>query len=136
MEQNFFHMNVSSLCHNFDDLQTLLTRINIKFNIIGITATRLKGYTVEHTQTEANCGGALLYIENSMNYTIRGHLKIYKRKELYFIFIEVIKFKGRNLIIGCIYRHPSMNLTEFTDIYISELLRKISKEDKKSCVYG
>ena len=96
----------------------------------------LKGYTVEHTQTEANCGGALLYIENSMNYTIRGHLKIYKRKELYFIFIEVIKFKGRNLIIGCIYRHPSMNLTEFADIYISELLRKISKEDKKSCVYG
>ena len=42
MGQNFFHMNVSSLCHNFDDLQTLLTRINIKFNIIGITATRLK----------------------------------------------------------------------------------------------
>ena len=42
VEQNFFHMNVSFLCHNFDDLQTLLTRINIKFNIIGITATRLK----------------------------------------------------------------------------------------------
>ena len=96
----------------------------------------LKGYTVEHTQTEANCGGALLYIENSMNDTIRGHLKIYKRKELYSIFIEVVKFKGRNLIIGCIHRHPSMNPTEFTDIYISELLRKVSKEDKKSCVYG
>ena len=95
----------------------------------------LKGYTVEHTQTEANCGGALLYIENSMNDTIRGHLKIYKRKELYSIFIEVVKFKGRNLIIGCIHRHPSMNPTEFTDIYISELLRKVSKEDKKSCVY-
>ena len=78
-------MNISSLCHNFDDLQTLLTTINIKFNVISITETRLKkwlnlnGYTIEHTPTEANCGGALLYIENSMNYTIRDDLKIYKK---------------------------------------------------------
>ena len=39
---NFFHMNISLLCHNFDELQTLLARINTKFNIIGITETRLK----------------------------------------------------------------------------------------------
>ena len=72
-----FHMNISSLCHIFDDLHTLLARMNVKFNIIGITESRYKkntirnininlnGYAIEHTPTEANCGGALLYIDNS-----------------------------------------------------------------------
>ena len=39
---NFLHMNISSICHNFDDLETLLAKINIKFNVIGITETRFK----------------------------------------------------------------------------------------------
>ena len=38
---NFLHMNISSICCNFDDLQTLLAKINVKFNIIDITETRL-----------------------------------------------------------------------------------------------
>ena len=66
---NFLHMNVSSICRNLDDLQTLLAKINVKFNFIGITETRLNktsirntnislsGYSFEHTPTEANCGG-------------------------------------------------------------------------------
>ena len=41
MGQIFVHMNIASLCHNFDGLQTLLARINIKFKIIGIIETRL-----------------------------------------------------------------------------------------------
>ena len=91
---NFFHMSISSLSHNFDELQTLLARINIKFNIIGITETRLKkhsirninidlnSYAIEHTPTEASCGGALLYIISSLNYIVRNDLKLYKKREL------------------------------------------------------
>ena len=67
-------MNISSLCHNFDELHTLLARMKVKSNITGITETRLKkhtvrntninlnGYAIEHTSTEGNCGGALLYV--------------------------------------------------------------------------
>ena len=44
---NFLHMNISFLCHNLDDLQTLLARINVKFNIIGITETKLKKVLLE-----------------------------------------------------------------------------------------
>ena len=80
--KNFLHMNTSSICHNFDDLQTLLARINVTFNVIGITETRLNkssirntdidlsGYSFEHTPTEANCGGALLCIDNNINYIV------------------------------------------------------------------
>ena len=85
-------MNISSLCRNFDDLHTLLSEINLKFDITDITETRLKknsirninidlkGYTIEHTPTEANCGGALLYINNTFNYTVRNDLRIYQKK--------------------------------------------------------
>ena len=44
---NFLHMNISSICRNFDDLETLLAKINVKFNVIGITATRLKNLLSE-----------------------------------------------------------------------------------------
>ena len=95
-------MNISSICRNFDDLQTLLAKINVKFNIIGITETRwnktsirntnndLSGYSFKHTPTEANCRGALLYIDNNINYIVRDDLCIYKTKELESVFIEVI----------------------------------------------
>ena len=79
---NFLHMNISSICRNFDDLQTLFARVNVTFNIIGITETRLNkssirntnidlsGYSFEHNTTEANCRGALLYIDNNINYIV------------------------------------------------------------------
>ena len=40
-------MNISSLCDNFDDLHTLLARMNAKLNIICITETTLKNILLE-----------------------------------------------------------------------------------------
>ena len=83
---NFLHMNISSICRNFDDLQTLLARINVTFNVIGITETRLNkssirntnidlsGYSFEHTPTEANCGSAILQIDHNINYIVQDDL--------------------------------------------------------------
>ena len=147
-DTNFFHMNVSSICRNFDDLETLLAKINVKFNVIGIIEARLKkssirntnvdlnGYSFKHTPTEANCGGALLYIDNNINYIVRDDLCIYRSKELESVFIKIINSKGKNTIEGCVYRHPCMNPTEFVDIYLSELLQKFSKEDKTIMLMG
>ena len=44
---NFLHMNISSICRNFDDLQALLAKINVKFSVVGITETGLKNHTCE-----------------------------------------------------------------------------------------
>ena len=41
--------------------------------------------------------------------------------------MEVINPKGKNLIVGCICGHPSMNPIEFIDAYKSNLHQKISK---------
>ena len=44
--------------------------------------------------------------------------------------MEGINLKGKNLIIGCIYRHPSMNPNEFIDVFMLDLPQEISKEEK------
>ena len=111
---NFLHKNISSICCNFDDLLTPLAKINVKFNIIDITETRLNkssirntnidlsGYSFEHTLTQANCGVALLYIDHNINYIVQDDLCIYKSKEPESVFIEIINSESKNTIVGCV----------------------------------
>ena len=128
-------MNISSLSYNFEQFHALLSELGINFDIIGITETRLKrdilrtnidlkGYSFEHTPTEASCGGTLLYLKNNINNTLRDDLKIYKSKELESTFFEIINPKEKNIIVGCIYRHPCMDAS----FYLKNVLQKLSRE--------
>ena len=140
---HFFHMNISSLTYNIDQLHTLLSEINVNFDLIGITESRLKkdatrttnidikGYTFEHTPNETPCGGPLLYIKKTLKYICRKDLQIYKATELESAFIELLSSSRKNTIVGCIYRHPSMHSSEFNSIYLNDLLEKLSHETKK-----
>ena len=40
-------------------------------------------------------------------------------------FIKILNPKKPNVIVGCIYRHPQMDLNEFNDYYINNLLDKL-----------
>ena len=145
---NFFHKNISSLTYNFDQLHTLLSVININFDLIGVTESRLKkdktrttntdikGYTFEHTPSEASCGGSLLYIKDTLKYICRKDLQIYKPAELESTFIELLSSSGKNIIVGCIYRHPSMHSSEFNSTYLNDLLKKLSHKNKKIILMG
>ena len=139
-------MNISSLSCNFDQLHTLLSKIKISFDVIGITGTRLKnqtlrttninGYNLERTPTEASCGGTLLYLKNKLNYISRKVFKIYKKNELESTFIEILTSSDNNIIVGCIYRHPCMHPSEFNKIYLKDLLENLSHENKTIVVMG
>ena len=145
---SYFHLNISSLSYHIDELHTLLSLLDIKFDVIGITESRiqannpqvtnisLQNYTIEHCPTEASKGGALLYINNNINYKVRKNLTIYKKKQLESVFIETINKKGKNTIIGCIYRHPSMTINDFNDNFLSPLLEKLSFENKNITLLG
>ena len=62
---SFFHINVCSLTKNFDDYNILLSDLNVSFDILAITETRIKkdssssidlqlnNYLTEHTPTES-----------------------------------------------------------------------------------
>ena len=113
-----------------------------KFDIVAISETRitkqvslsnnlnLNNYSFEFTPTETSAGGTLLYIANHLSHKCRNDLNIYKKNELESTFIEIVNPKKSNIIVGVIYRHPSMDLTDFNCNYLNKLLENISKEQK------
>ena len=72
--------------------------------------------------------GTLLYIANHLSYKPHHDLNIYKKNELESTFIEIMNPKKSNIIVGTIYKHPSMDLTDFNSSYLNSLLEKISKQ--------
>ena len=73
------------------------------------------------------------YTKQGINYKLRKDLQIYKPKELESTFVEVLEpgTSKNNMIIGCIYHHPSMELSEFNNNFLSVLSEKYWK--KKNC---
>ena len=142
-----FHLNIESLQAHKNDLDILLHELNFDFDIIAISETRLikdiapthdielKEYNIEHTPTEASKGGTLLYISDKYEYKLRKDLEIYISKEIESTFIEILKPKSQNIIVGCIYRHHTISQKDFNDI-MESLLTKISKENKICYLVG
>ena len=145
---SLFHLNIASLTAHFDELNTMINLLDFDFNIIGITETRIKnnipptinidieGYSIEQTPTEASCGGALLYIANKFQYKTRPDLLLYKIKSLESIFIEILCQNQQNIVVGCIYKHPCMEIDEFISDYLTPLLEKLSSENKSIFLMG
>ena len=90
----------------------------------------LHNYSFEFTPTETCAGGTLPYIANNLSYKCHNDLNIYKKNELESTFIEVVNPKKSNIIVEVIYRHPSMDLTDFNYNYLNKILDNISKEKK------
>ena len=120
---NLFHQNIASLTLHFDELSTVLDNSVKKFDFIGITETGfnsrsdthdLKGYRHLDCLTEASKGGVRLYFSENFNYRRRNDLRIYESKKLESVFVEVLSNQnGQNMIIGCVYKHPEMNISDF-----------------------
>ena len=51
-------------------------------------------------------------------------------------FIEIINPRKSNIIVGVIYRHPPMDVTDFNCNYLNQLLENISKEQKSIFLLG
>ena len=61
-------------------------------------------------------------------------LPFISQKKLESIFVEVVLPKKSNLIVGCIYKHPYMDICTFNDHYLNPLLDNLSKEANKTIV--
>ena len=143
-----FHINACSLNKNFNELEHLLSCTNKNFDVIAISETRItknisltnnltmNNFSFEFTPTESSAGGTLLYVANHLSYKPRLDLNIYKSNELESTFIEILNPKKSNIIIGCIYKHPSMDLNDFNTNYLNNLLDKVSKEQKSVFLLG
>ena len=147
---SFFHLNIASLTKHKEELETSLKMTDFKFDILGITETKIKhnknplidinlnGYKTFSTPTEAASGGALIYIADHFN---SKPLKIldkimYKSRQLESVFIEICNKSKKNIIVGCIYRHPSMDLEEFNEDYLEPLMEELSASKKMVYLMG
>ena len=145
---SLFHINACSLKKKFDKLQHLLSCAKADFDIIAISQTRitrqvsflnnqnLNNYSFEFTTTETSTGDTLLHIANHLSYKCRNDLNIYKKNELESTFIEIVNLRKSNIIVGVIYRHPYMDLTDFNCNYLNKLLESLSKEEKSIFLLG
>ena len=147
---SLFHLNIASLSKHKTELETVLSMLNHKFDVIALTETKIKkgiapifdtnrnGYKKYSTPTESEKGGAFLYVNEDYDSKARKDLDtlVYKSKELESVFIEITNPGKKNTIIGCIYRHPCMDIKEFNEDYLDHLMEKLAKEKKDIYLTG
>ena len=144
---SIFHLNIHSLQFHKNDLDILLDTLKYEFDIISISETKLhKGvapttdieipnYNIEHTPTEASKGGTLLYISDKHISKPRKDLEIYVPKKIESTFVEILVPKGKNIIVGCLYKHHNIAQKDFNQALLP-ILTKIQNENKVCYLSG
>ena len=147
---SIFHTNIGSIVKHIDELRDTLSMMNFEFDIIGITETKIKegvkpkvsidieGYKCYHKDTEADKGGTLIYISEKFNCKRRLDLEkiLYKSEVLESSVLEIMNSNKKNILITCIYRHPSMDLKEFNRDFLVPFMEITEKEKKKHFILG
>ena len=147
---NILHSNVNGfLCHADNINEFINHEKKTDFDAICITETSLSdddakkipknaipsGYEPISTGTLSSKGGTTIFIKRSHDSFERDDLKI-QTKEYEAVWIEIKVEKGKNILIGCIYRHPHYkNLDEFSE-YLEEIFAKLNKEKKQIYIAG
>ena len=121
---SFFHLNINSLSKNFDNFNHLINKLELEFDILGISDSRilksqslntnvtLQNYVIKQTPTESTARRALLCINKKHSYKTHANLAIYKPKKLESTVVEIALLKKS---FGCIYKHLCMNICLFND---------------------
>ena len=74
--------------------------------------------------------GTLLYISKRLSYQLCYDLIVYDPEKIEWTFIEILCSKSTNLIVGCIYKHLTLPVNDFTYV-ISSFLMKLQKESSR-----
>ena len=139
---SFMHVNVRSISKNMDLLSLSLSNLNHTFSAIGISETWLnndnaQNYGIENYNHVYRCrddivgGGVSLFINTSLEYKERLEIE----KCLIFSGESVFIETGNHTIIGCIYRPPSLSISDFNS-HLAYVLDILSKERKQCYIMG
>ena len=108
----------------FHDLRHLLSCNKKTFDIVAISETTIIKILFLLNNLNLN------NYSNHLSYKCCNYLNIYKKNELESTFIEIVNPKKANIIVGVIYRHPSVDLIDFNCSYLNKLIENIFKEQK------
>ena len=143
------HVNLASLNKNIDDLHLILSLLKIKFDIIALSEHKIADIPSKNIDipgynkfifepTQSTHGGTGFYVNKNMNFIERKDLNINSINNCEACFIE-IKFQNKkNLIIGCLYRHPTspVSVKDFNNGYLVPIIQKLNLENKQIMLVG
>ena len=133
------------------DVLRLISRLDFDFDIIGLSEHRilkgvsptnnisLNGYSeLIFEPIETKCGGTGIFVKDNLDCNQRKDLQIISSGNIESTFVEIIVPNEKNLLIVCLYRHPSseISISEFINLHFEPLLHKISQENKHCFLIG
>ncbi len=134
-------------------MQIYLESLDFKFAILALTevgrynvknnAAFFKGYKLIHDETNNKKGGTALLVNNKHAIiSERNDLNMPKsyacdiNYQLENSWVELkVKDIMKNIIVGCIYRHPKGKVSLFTD-KLEKIINKVAKENKLCYLVG
>ena len=133
-ESSFLHNNVRSLRCNIDNfLDHLLNEVQFRFNIIGVTETKITesnipldfdpsipDYKFEYAPTPLSAGGVGMYIDNSLDYTA---IERTSNEAFQALWIDIHAENKADITCGVIYRQH--NNPEKLIIYLEETIERL-----------
>ena len=132
--------------HLTSNLHEFILGSQPKLDILAITETseqqkvfflhdvEIKGYKISHMASKTSKGGIAVYVNENVNSIERIDLNIL-HDEFEGTWVEIKNKHSRNIICGCIYRHPHNNFKEFFQ-YLEMCLSKFNKENKEIFLAG
>lgn len=140
------HFNIRSLKKNFADFNEYLSTINFSFSAIALSETWLNestndiysipGYTfVSSYRKNKRGGGVGIFIKSSFEYKLRPDLQPSSQDVIESIFVELIQPNCKNIVIGCIYKPPDVDVQAF-NISLESVLTTIGFENKLCYIMG
>ena len=127
------------ICTNFCLTQS-------KMDIIAITETSQKnnenfiinitidGYATYYTPSNSNKGGTALHVNEKFNFIERKDLSA-QNDDYESVWVAIKNKLSKNIVTGCIYRHPRYNFKDFMH-YLENYLIKLTKENKEIYLCG
>ena len=141
---SILHCNTRSLPKNLTLLNDILTSMKDIPGIIAISETKLKdnnhcniyipGYRFIGTNSKSVAGGVGMYIAKHHDFIKRLDLEIVL-EGVESCWVEITRKRQKNIVIGCIYRHPSNNREQFQDAF-KEKLDTLTKQNSEIYMLG
>lgn len=140
-----FHCNIRSLEKNLNLLNDLLHSFDKVPDVLAVTETRLNnqsvqnidipGYNFYHINSLTMAGGVGIYTNTSLR-TIYRHDLFFNVPLVESCWVEIDTGRNKqNIVIGCIYRHPGANLTQFTE-QLDQLIKSLNQNHSEIYIVG
>ena len=144
---NLFHTNVNGLENKFEKLQNFLNSTNMDLDIVAISETsqrgdipfsmnvNISGYHKPFSLGSKSARGRVAIFA-------KENLNVWERDDLNFVcnqfesvWVEIEVKNSKNIVCGCLYRHPNSDINDFTK-FVSKSLTKITNEKKECYLLG